>query len=243
MPCLLIIGCPNITAKPVSGHFVLIYNTAEELIMQIFDISLGIHPGLPVWPGDPPLVLERIATIGDESVVNVSRMASGVHIGTHVDAPLHFIEGGASIDQLDPAIFIGPAYVAEFEVHDHLDRTIFEAAEIPPGVTRLLLKTPNSQYWRQAEQKFEESFLAVSAEGADWLVEAGVRLVGVDYLSVAPFHDSVPTHTRLLSEGIVVIEGLDLSSVEAGWYTLYCLPLKLIGSEGAQARAILAREG
>ena len=210
--------------------------------MQIYDISLGIHPGLPVWPGDPPVVLERIATIGDDSTNNVSRFASSVHVGTHVDAPLHFIDGGASIDELDPAIFIGPAYVAEFEVDEHLDRRMFEAAGIPPGVIRLLLKTPNSNYWQRGHQEFEESFLAVSAGGADWLVEAGVRLVGVDYLSVAPFHDSVPTHTRLLSEGIVVIEGLDLSSVEAGWYTLYCLPLKLVGSEGAPARAILARE-
>lgn len=210
--------------------------------MEIIDISLGIHPDMPVWPGDPPLVLERISTIGPESHANVSRIASGVHIGTHVDAPLHFIEGGASIDQLDLEIFVGRAYVVEFDTNDHLDRADFEGAAIPPGVERLLLKTRNSEYWRQGRHKFEESFLAVTAEGADWLVEAGVQLVGVDYLSVAPYRDSVPTHQRLLSSGIVVVEGLDLSQVESGWYTLYCLPIKLLGSEGAPARAALVRE-
>jgi len=211
--------------------------------MEIIDISLAIHPAMPVWPGDPPLELERIATIGEDSAANVSRMASGVHIGTHVDAPLHFIEGGASIDQLALELFIGRAYVAEFDAEHHLDRASLDAAGIPPGVERLLLKTSNSEHWRRDNRRFEESFLAVSATGADWLVESGIRLVGVDYLSVAPFNDSVPTHQRLLSAGVVVVEGLDLSAVSAGWYTLYCLPLKLVGSEGAPARAVLVPEG
>jgi arylformamidase len=229
-------------SQPFGRSRKLIYNTRQEKVMEIIDISLGIHPDMPVWPGDPPLQLERIASIGPDSHANVSRIAAGVHIGTHVDAPLHFIEGGASIDQLDLGIFMGRAFVAEFDTREHLGREAFEGAGIPPGVARLLLKTRNSEYWRQGRQKFEESFLAVTADGADWLVEQGVRLVGVDYLSVAPYRASVPTHKRLLSSGIVVVEGLNLSAVESGWYTLYCLPLKLLGCEGAPARAALVRE-
>ena len=210
--------------------------------MEIIDISLPLHPQMPVWPGDPPFQLEQIQTIGAESDANISRMASGVHIGTHVDAPLHFIPGGASIDELDLSLFMGRAYVEEFETSEHLDRAAFEGAHIPAGVRHLLLKTSNSEFWHRDHREFEESFLAILSEGADWLIEAGIQLVGIDYLSIAPYHDTVPTHRKLLSAGIVVVEGLDLSAVEPGWYTFYCLPLKLIGSEGAPARAVLVRE-
>jgi len=210
--------------------------------LKIIDISLPLHPHMPVWPGDPAFQLERVQSIGEDSAANVSRMAGGVHIGTHVDAPLHFIEAGAAIDELDLSLFMGRAYVVEFGTQDHLDRKAFEEAKIPTGASRLLLKTSNSELWRRDDREFNESFLAVSADGADWLVETGIQLVGVDYLSVAPFQDSIPTHQKLLSAGIVVVEGLNLSVVEPGWYGFYCLPLKLVGSEGAPARAVLVQE-
>jgi arylformamidase len=210
--------------------------------MKIYDISVGIHPGLPVWPGDPSIELERVTEIGDNSPVNVSRLASGVHIGTHVDAPLHFIPGGGTVEQLPLEILVGKAYVAEVLTPGHLDRDAMEQAGIPLEARRILFKTSNSALWRSSPDQFESGFVAVTESGADWLVEHGLQLVGVDYLSVAPFADGVPTHVRLLSEGIIIIEGLDLSSVEPGWYSLTCLPLKLVGSEGAPARAILVRD-
>lgn len=210
--------------------------------MKIYDISVGIHPGLPVWPGDPAIELERVTEIGDHSPVNVSRLASGVHIGTHVDAPLHFIAGGVTVEQLSLEIMVGQAYVAEILTEGHIDRDALENAAIPQAVQRILFKTSNSNLWRSTPNRFEPGFVAVTESGADWLVERGIQLVGVDYLSVAPFNEGVPTHVRLLSEGIIIIEGLDLSQVEPGWYTLTCLPLKLVGSEGAPARAILVRD-
>jgi len=210
--------------------------------MQIYDISVGIHPGLPVWPGDPAIELERVIEIGVDSPVNVSRLASGVHIGTHVDAPLHFLAGGGSVEHLSLEVLVGRTYVAEILTEGHLDRDALENAGIPQETRRLLFKTSNSALWRSTPDRFEPEFVAVSVDGADWLVERGIQLVGVDYLSVAPFEDGVPTHVRLLSAGIIIIEGLDLSAVEAGWYSLTCLPLKLVGSEGAPARAILVRD-
>ncbi len=210
--------------------------------MQIFDISVGIHPGLPVWPGDPAIELERVATIGADSPANVSRIACGVHVGTHVDAPLHFVEGAGTVEQLSLEVLVGEAYVAEIHADGHLDRDVLEQAGIPPKARRVLFKTSNSALWRSSPGQFETGFVAVSESGADWLVERGTQLVGVDYLSVAPFDAGVPTHVRLLSDGVIIIEGLDLSAVSAGWYSLMCLPLKLLGSEGAPARAILVRE-
>ncbi len=165
-----------------------------------------------------------------------------MHIGTHVDAPLHFLAGGGSVEHLSLEVLVGRTYVAEILTEGHLDRDALENAGIPQETRRLLFKTSNSALWRSTPDRFEPEFVAVSVDGADWLVERGIQLVGVDYLSVAPFEDGVPTHVRLLSAGIIIIEGLDLSAVEAGWYSLTCLPLKLVGSEGAPARAILVRD-
>jgi arylformamidase len=210
--------------------------------MQIFDISVGVHPGLPVWPGDPAVELERVASIGDDSPANVSRLACGVHVGTHVDAPLHFVDGGGTVEELSLEVLVGEAYIAEIHAEGHLDRKALEQAGIPHKARRVLLKTSNSALWRSSPGQFVTGFVAVSESGAEWLVERGVQLVGVDYLSVAPFDAGVPTHVRLLSAGVIIIEGLDLSGIEAGWYSLTCLPLKLVGSEGAPARAILVRD-
>lgn len=210
--------------------------------MRVFDISVPISPDLPVWPGDPAVELERIANIAEGANANVSRLACGVHVGTHVDAPVHFVEGAASIESLPLDRLLGRAYVAEFGEIDVIDDETLDSANIPADVTRLLLKTQNSAFWSESPHSFHEDFIAIDARGAQWLTDRGVHTVGVDYLSVAPFGDSVPTHTILLEAGVVIIEGLNLSGVDAGWYSLYCLPLKLVGSDGAPARAVLLQE-
>jgi arylformamidase len=208
--------------------------------MKIYDISLSISPDLPVWPGDPPIELETIASMELGRDANVSHLRTGVHIGTHVDAPHHFLNDGRTVEKLPLEVLIGPTRVVR--VPDEVDvitAEVLQAADIPEGSARLLFRTRNSELWRTGEPLFQEDFVAIAADGAEWLVAHGARLVGVDYLSVAPFRESVPTHRILLSAGVVAVEGLDLHAVPPGEYALYCLPLKLVGSEGAPARAIL----
>lgn len=207
--------------------------------MRIYDISLAITPTMPVWPGDPPVQLELVHRIADGANANASRLACGVHIGTHVDAPFHFIEGGGTVEAMPLEILSGPAYVADLSSTDVIDVPALRRAKIPPRTRRVLFKTRNSRLWASADQTFHREFVAVDADGASWLVERGVRLVGVDYLSVAPFGNSRPTHRILLEAQVVIVEGLNLAAVRRGKYTLHCLPLKLVGSDGAPARAIL----
>ncbi len=205
----------------------------------MYDISVGVSPEIPVWPGDPPVVLERVKSIANGDEANISRIQSGVHVGTHIDAPIHFVEGGATVDAIPLKSLLGRAYVVDLRKADVLDAAALESARIPPRTRRLLFKTRNSELWTSGESRFQRDFVAVDASGAEWLVKKGVKLVGVDYLSVAPFNDGVPTHRILLEAGVVVVEGLDLARVSKGRYTLYCLPVKLMGSDGAPARAVL----
>ena len=207
--------------------------------MRIYDISVGISPETPVWPGDPPVSLERIQSIEDGAESNVSRLVSGVHVGTHIDAPLHFLPEGGSIEDIPLKSLIGRAYVVDLRKAQVIDADALNSANIPPRTRRLLFRTRNSEYWARGQSKFQKDFVAVDASGAEWLTRKGVRMVGVDYLSVAPYGDGAPTHKILLEAGVVVLEGLNLSDIRQGRYTIYCLPLKLVGSEGAPARAIL----
>ena len=211
--------------------------------MKIFDISLTISPSMPVWPGDPSIELELIDSIDHGAQANVSRLSAGVHIGTHIDAPHHFMNDGRTIEQLSLEVLTGQCYV--IQLPDGVEAITAEALEgmsLPKGVKRILFGTSNSRFWSRGETEFQEDFVAVTEDGAQWLVDHGFQLVGVDYLSVAPYGDSVPTHRILLQAGVIVVEGLDLSAVPRGFYDLYCLPLKLLGAEGAPARAILIRK-
>ncbi len=174
------------------------------------------------------------------ATVNVTRISSSVHIGTHVDAPYHFIKDGKTIESLPLEVLTGPCYVVQLpDGVDAITAEVLERTEITPDMKRILFGTSNSHFWAKGETKFQEEFVAITEDGAEWLVEHGVQLVGVDYLSVAPFNDSEPTHKILLEAGVVVVEGLNLCNVMRGFYDLYCLPLKIAGSDGAPARAIL----
>ena len=206
--------------------------------MRIYDVTVGISPQMPVWPGDPPVQLERVEAIASGANANVSRLTCGVHTGTHVDAPLHFIDGAAAIESLPLKMLTGRAYIVNLPSAKVIDEATLEAAGLPPRTRRVLFRTRNSEVWAK-EKAFQTDFVAVDASGARWLVKKGVQLVGVDYLSVAPYGQSKETHRILLEAGVLVIEGLDLSRVSQGRYSLYCLPLKLIGSDGAPARVIL----
>ena len=209
--------------------------------MQIYDISVAVSENLPVWPGDPRVSLQRISRLEDGAIANVTKLDFGAHVGTHVDAPFHFLgQGYPTVDKLSMNVLTGRAYVLGIpDEVDLITAAFLEKANIPSRTRRLLFKTRNSGFWSSAGPIFQENYVSLSADGARYLVDKGIRLVGIDYLSIAPFADGAPTHKILLGAGIVIIEGLNLSEVPPGRYSLYCLPLKLAGSDGAPARAIL----
>lgn len=182
------------------------------------------------YPGDPEIRLERVKAIADGESANISKLDLGVHSGTHVDAPNHFIDGAAGVDELPLDVLNGPCEVVEAAA---LDEAAVRA--VPEGAERVLFKTPNSELW--AQNTFPETFERLDGAAARALVERGVRLVGVDYLSVG----DEDAHHALLGAGVVPLEGLDLRGVEPGSYELHCLPLRLVGSDGAPARAILIK--
>lgn len=207
--------------------------------MRTYDITLTVSPDLPTWPGEPSVVLERVNKIEEGANANVSRIDMSVHTGTHVDAPYHFLQEGIGVDKLLLKTLSGRAYVLHLPDVDVITAEILKDSSIPPRTRRVLVRTRNSEYWARQETEFQTNFVGLSADGAEYLVGRGVKLVGVDYLSVAPYKESRPTHEILLKAGVVIVEGLDLSQVSQGRYSFYCLPLKLAGSDGAPARAIL----
>jgi len=209
--------------------------------MTLFDISLTIAEDLPVWPGDPKIELKKISKIEDGEEANVTHISACVHIGTHVDAPDHFMGNGQTVENLPLDLLVGSAFVVEMLVDSQVSAVDLQSASIPEGTKRLLIKTSNSQLWAEGVTEFKSDFIALEADAAAYLVNKGVEVVGVDYLSVAPFADPAPTHRILLEAGVLVIEGLNLSMIEPGEYTLMCLPLKISGSDGAPARVLLQR--
>lgn len=210
--------------------------------MTLFDISLTIAEDLPVWPGDPKIELKKISKIEDGEEANVTHISACVHIGTHVDAPDHFLGNGQTVENLPLDLLVGAAFVAEILVDGQVSAVDLQSVTIPEGTKRLLIKTANSQLWAESAKEFKSDFIALEADAAAYLVSQGVEVVGVDYLSVAPFSDPAPTHRILLEAGVLVIEGLNLSGIEPGKYTLLCLPLKISGSDGAPARVLLQRD-
>jgi arylformamidase len=207
--------------------------------MPIYDITLPISESLVVWPGDPAVSITHARHLDRGDNATVSRLDLGAHTGTHVDAPAHFIQGGSGIDALSLDVLVGPALVVEAREAEALTADVLAELAIPLGAERVLFRTRNSEFWAQDEGEFHEDFVAIPEDGARWLIERAVRLVGVDYLSVAPFRASRPTHRMLLGAGVVLVEGLDLSKVRPGTYKLVCLPLKIVGGDGSPARAIL----
>jgi arylformamidase len=198
--------------------------------VEILDISVPIREGMITYPGDPAVRVERAASIADGATVNLTRIDFGLHSGTHVDAPVHFLDGAAGIDSTPLDALIGPCEVVEVP-----DLSRDSVARAPEAVERVLFKTPNSELW--ALEEFAEDFARLDGEAAALLVERGVRLVGVDYLSLGDEN----AHHALLEADVVPVEGLDLRGVEPGPYELVCLPLRVVGVDGAPARAILVR--
>lgn len=208
--------------------------------MAWFDVTVPIRSGMVAYEGDPKVRLERVAALASGGICNLSRLEFGVHSGTHIDAPVHFIEGAAGIEATPIEALMGPAVVVDARtIGGDLDAATLRSLEIPAEAERVLLRTPNSRLWDLA--RFSREFFGVTEDGARYLVERGVRLVGIDYLSIAPFGDPAPTHVALLGAGVVVLEGLDLRAVDPGEYEMACLPMLIPGADGAPARVMLRR--
>ncbi|HUZ75367.1 MAG TPA: cyclase family protein [Stellaceae bacterium] len=206
---------------------------------RIWDVTLPYSSRLPSWPGEGRPTIERISRISDGANANVTRLSACVHYATHVDAPVHFIEGGAGVDALPLEALIGKVRVIALPGRSRVERDDLGSSDLA-GVERLLIKTDNSALWNDLDHEFCEHFTALSVDAARWIVASGIRLVGIDYLSVEPFGSPEPlVHRTLLSAGVVALEGLDLQAVEPGDYRLICLPMKLVGADGAPARVVL----
>ncbi len=209
--------------------------------MQIFDVSVPLRRGIPTWRNADNLALDRVRLIEEGANSNSSILRIETHTGTHLDPPLHFLPGASGVDRVPLDACYGPALVVAVEPRGrHVTASDLEAASIPPDVERLLLKTANSALW--ADPTFHEDFIAIEEDAASWLTGRGVRLVGIDYLSIAPFGRSREVHVELLSQGCLVLEGLDLSGVEPGEYALCALPLRIVEGDGSPVRAVLIRE-
>ncbi len=206
--------------------------------MKVHDISLTLCPHMPVYPGEPQPTIKPLSQIAHGDVANISLLTLASHTGTHIDAPYHFLADGQTVDELPLDALVGPALVVQVQAAQEITAADLESLAVPQGTERLLLKTRNSELWRQ--ETFQTDFVALAADAARWLVERGIRLVAIDYLSVERFGaESFEVHETLLGAGIVVVEGVDLRQVSPGSYFLACLPLKIEGGDGAPARAVL----
>lgn len=205
--------------------------------MTLYDVSAPLRNGMHYWEGDPEPQITRLEAFERGDEWTTTHLSLAAHIGTHVDAPLHRIRGGNTVDALDLQVLMGRAYVADLTaVNSEITPRDLDARGIPANVKRLLFKTRNGELW--AREGFQKDFVALSGDGAQWVVERGIELVGMDYLSADVFGASA-AHDVLLNARVVIVEGMMVNDVAAGWYTLICLPIKVQGADGAPARAVL----
>ncbi|NET41049.1 cyclase family protein [Okeania sp. SIO2B3] len=209
---------------------------------RIIDISVPLQSQMPVWPGSVGFQLLPTMRLDAGDIANVSQLITDIHVGTHVDAPWHFLTEGNTVEHLALDDLIGPAAVAYLPDISSVTAKDLAALDLPKNIKRLLLHTRNSKLWADGVTEFQEDFVALTADAAQWVVDRGIRLIGVDYLSVQRYRDSPLIHEILLKAGVVILEGLNLTNIQAGVYQLICLPLKLVDADGAPARAVLIEE-
>jgi len=210
--------------------------------MKVHDVSLVLSQDMVTSPGEPGPTFAPLRRIAKGDAANVSLVTFGNHTGTHVDPPIHFIEGANTVDRLPIDALVGPCRVLAFDGPGHVSAAWLETAKVPVGTERLLFKTRNSERWRTPDARFDRDFVALDRTAARWCLDHAVRLVGIDYLSIepqGPEKEGYPTHKTLLGAEVVIIEGLDLKDVTAGEYDLVCAPIKFAGGDGAPARVFL----
>ena len=208
--------------------------------MTYYDISVPIHAAMPVYEGDPPVEITLLLSIEKGDQANVSRLLMGAHTGTHVDSPRHFVQGAKTVDEIPLDVLIGPVTVVDVADAGAITAEIVADMDLE-GAERVLFKTSNSGLWR--EKGFRKNFVYMTGDAAEYLVGAGVKLVGIDYLSVEEFgFPQAVAHIALLKAGTVILEGVNLSEVLPGNYKLICLPLLIQGCDGAPCRAVLVED-
>jgi arylformamidase len=222
-------GNPSATNSPTA-------RTGDTML----DVTVALRPGyVPLYPDDTPLELEHVQSLAAGDPRTVSRLQCSVHAGTHVDGPAHYLRGAPGVEAVPLDALIGRCWVADATgIEHHIDVAALNRLTVPDDAERILFRTRNSRLWD--DPHFTPDFLAVREDAAEALVQRGVRLVGIDGLSIAPYAEQTPTHVTLLRSGVAVVETLDLRRAEQGWYELICLPLLMPGADGAPARAVLA---
>lgn len=206
--------------------------------MKIYDVSVPISPEMPVYPGDPAIQIELRQSMANGDACNLTMLSLGAHTGTHIDAPYHFIEQGIKVDQIPLNLLMGRTCVVEL-TSARIDPQVLKELDLDEHV-RLIFKTRNSYMWRS--NRFVEDYVYVTPDAAQILVDSGIKLIGIDYLSIEQYGSTTfQTHKTLLGNGVIIVEGLNLAEVEAGDYEMICLPLNLMGCDGAPARVILRK--
>lgn len=208
------------------------------------DISLPIGPDLLVWPGNPAVEIRPVQRMADGDGADVSELRLGTHTGTHVDPPRHMIEGASGVDRVPLDVLIGPCWVVDATGRSGaLGADDLNSLQVPAGADRVLLRTDNSDLWRSMPRAFPHEYVSLAPDGARWIVERGIRLIGTDFLGIeqrgAAEH---PAHVELLTHGVTIVEGLDLGHVQPGTYRLMVLPLRIVDGDGGPARAVLVPE-
>jgi arylformamidase len=207
--------------------------------MKLIDVSVPLDANLPTYPGNTPFSLEPMKRIANGDSSNVSTLHLSGHAGTHVDAPRHFFDAGLGVEALPLEMLCGRTRLIEVTSRKGISAEDLSAANLSEDV-RVLIKTHNSRLWGSSD--FQKDFVGVTESGAKYLVEHGIKVVGVDYLSVEMFKaPGAPAHRALLGAGTIVIEGLNLLDVEPAIYEMICLPLRVVGADGAPARVILRK--
>jgi arylformamidase len=207
---------------------------------KLYDVSLPIHPRMIQWSGEEICAEEPMFRTPTDDA-NVTRLILTTHTGTHVDPPRHFVHDGVTVDEVPLDRWVGPCVVADLRsASPEIEVADLESADIPVGTKRLILRTRNSDLWRSHPEQFVDTFVGVSLAAAEWIVARGITLVGIDYLSIGPYHTTgTETHLALLNNDVIVVEGLDLHKIEPGHYELLCFPLKIRAGDGAPARVAL----
>ena len=212
--------------------------------MPVYDVTVPISNELPTWPSDPAVEITDFRSLSAGDGANVSMLHLGAHTGTHVDAPAHFIEGAAKVESLPLEALIGEAHVIAVPEDTLFIDEEFVRKQYLPGTERVIFKTRNSAFWSEATPQFHTDFTYLDLPAAEWLVEQGIKLVGIDYLSIEKYaSEKHETHLALLSRGVVILEGLNLTGIVPGKYELICLPLRLRSNkgDGAPARVVLRK--
>ena len=219
-------------------------NRLAGITAEMIDISLPLHQRQPAWPDSTGFSLQWVKRIDRGDSVNNSQVSFDVHFGTHIDVPYHFIDNrGLTVDQVPLDVFIGPCTVIHLPDVKEVRAEELSKVAVDLENERLLIRTDNSRLWEVGISEFRLDYTAVSSDAARWITRQGIRLVGIDYLSIGNMESGRDVHRILLDAGVVVLEGLDLSRVPTGRYELLCLPLNIVGAEGAPARAILRSIG